>query len=48
MVDLLKFTFNILVQYPRMVGADGKGKGKEAAAATPKVAGELWSDNLEK
>jgi hypothetical protein len=48
MVDLLKFTFNLLLQYPRMVDAEDKGKGKEGAAPEHKVIGELWSENLEK
>jgi Guanine nucleotide exchange factor synembryn len=49
MVDILKFTFNLLLQYPRMVDAEDKDKGK-AREDTPQSGnmGELWSSSLEK
>lgn len=47
MVDILKFSFNLLLQYPRMVDAEDKGKGKEDLLQSGN-AGELWSSNLEK
>lgn len=48
-VDVLKFVFNLLLQYPRMVDADptGKGKGKEKADERPKVMGEQWDEAFE-
>ncbi|KIJ32304.1 hypothetical protein M422DRAFT_35851 [Sphaerobolus stellatus SS14] len=46
MVDLLKFTFNLLLQYPRLVD-DNKGKGKEGESSFKGMMGELWSDRLE-
>lgn len=46
MVDILKFTFNLLLQYPRMVDAEtNKDRDDVPQAGTM---GELWSDNLEK
>ncbi|KAF8590259.1 hypothetical protein K439DRAFT_1627947 [Ramaria rubella] len=46
MVDLLKFTFNLLLQYPRMVEAEDKGKAREDTSRQAGM-GELWSENLE-
>ncbi|GJJ07814.1 hypothetical protein Clacol_002019 [Clathrus columnatus] len=43
MVDLLKFIFNVLLQYPRMTESEHKGD-----KTSTKVMGELWNDNLTK
>jgi Guanine nucleotide exchange factor synembryn len=47
MVDTLKFTFNLLLQYPRMVDAE-EGKGQGTQDTPQSRMRELWSDNLEK
>ena len=42
LTDLLKFEFNILLQYPRMVEAkENSTKGKEV------LLGELWVERFE-
>lgn len=50
MVDILKFTFNLLLQYPRMVDTEeDKNKDNVREDTTPSGhMGELWSSNLEK
>ncbi|KAI0269433.1 guanine nucleotide exchange factor [Gloeopeniophorella convolvens] len=46
MIDLLKFTFNILTHYPKLVDCE---KITEVGASDdgPKVMGEYWSDRLD-
>lgn len=50
MVDILKLTFNLLLQYPRMVDTEeDKNKDNVREDTTPSGhMGELWSSNLEK
>ncbi|TCD69181.1 hypothetical protein EIP91_008477 [Steccherinum ochraceum] len=50
MTDLLKFAFNLLLHYPRIIDneseKDSKGKSK-ASDGERKVMGETWSDKLD-
>ncbi|KIJ23912.1 hypothetical protein M422DRAFT_786028, partial [Sphaerobolus stellatus SS14] len=46
MIDLLKFTFNLLLQYPRLVD-DDESEGKEGESSFKDMMGELWSDRFE-
>ncbi|KAI0938907.1 hypothetical protein AcV5_000476 [Taiwanofungus camphoratus] len=39
MIDLLKFTFNLLLHYPKIVD--------DSASSDPKVMGDCWSDRLD-
>ena len=51
LTDTLKFTFNLLLHYPRMLAADPrpkekvKGKGKEEDAQ--KIMGEQWDERFD-
>jgi len=54
MTDLLKFAFNLLLHYPKIVDDsepekdDNKGKGKSKEGdASGKVMGDCWSDKLD-
>jgi len=42
LTDLLKFIFNLFLQYPRMVDAEAEAAGKER-----KVMGEQWSPRFD-
>ncbi|KAF8516016.1 guanine nucleotide exchange factor [Hysterangium stoloniferum] len=51
MIDLLKFAFNLLLQYPRMLDTNGdvngKGKGKEdPSSSNAKGINEQWNESL--
>ncbi|KAF8907198.1 guanine nucleotide exchange factor [Mucidula mucida] len=45
MADLLKFTFNLLLHYPKMVDAEPQNPG--AGDNSHKVIGDVWSSNLD-
>lgn len=45
-VDLLKFTFNILTHYPKLVDCENIGESGSSSDST-KVMGEYWSDRLD-
>lgn len=44
MIDCLKFTFNLLLQYPRMMQA--KAKEAQEDPANKPVLGDLWDDKF--